>query len=64
MHCAVIDFKKSFDTVWREGLWQKVVKSGIYRKCFRIIYNKYSVVNSSVFVSNTKSEYFMCNILE
>ena len=62
MYCAFIDFKNSFDTVWREGLRQKVVKSGIREKCFRIIYNMYSVAKSLVFANNTKSEYFMCNI--
>ena len=63
MYCAFIDFKKVFDTVWREGLWQRVVKSGIRGKCFRIIYNMYSVAKSLVFANDTKSEYFMC-ILE
>ena len=36
MYCAFIDFKKAFDTVWREGLWQKVFKSGIREKKFEL----------------------------
>ena len=41
MYCAFIDFEKAFDSVWRIGLWQKLLSSNINGKCFRIyqIYN-------------------------
>jgi hypothetical protein len=27
LYCTFIDFKKALDTVWRLGLWQKLVKN-------------------------------------
>jgi hypothetical protein len=27
LYCSFIDFKKALDTVWRLGLWQKLVKN-------------------------------------
>ena len=32
LHCTFIDFKKAFDTVWRLGLWQKLIKNNISGK--------------------------------
>ena len=29
LFCAFIDFKQAFDTIWRDGLWSKLLKSGI-----------------------------------
>ena len=40
-YCGFVDFKKAFDTVWRAGLWVKVLNSNITGKCFNVIYNLY-----------------------
>ena len=32
LYCTFIDFKKAFDTVWRLGLWQKLIKNNISGK--------------------------------
>ena len=37
--CCFVDFSKAFDTVWRAGLWQKLLDNCIEGKCFRIIRN-------------------------
>lgn len=37
LFCAFVDFKQAFDTVWRDGLWYKLLKSGINGKCFTYI---------------------------
>lgn len=29
LFCAFIDFKQAFGTVWRNGLWYKILASGI-----------------------------------
>ena len=39
LFCVFIDFKQTFDTVWRHGLWTKILKSGIDGKCLRFIVN-------------------------
>ena len=41
LFCAFIDFKRAFDTVWRDGLWVKILAHKIRGKCFNIIYNLY-----------------------
>jgi hypothetical protein len=28
LYCAFIDFAKAFDTVWRNGLWNKLLPLG------------------------------------
>ena len=37
--CSFIDFSKAFDSVWRMGLWMKLLSNGINGKVFRLIYN-------------------------
>ena len=39
LFCTFIDFRKAFDTVWRIGLWQKLVKSKIGGRMFKSIIN-------------------------
>ena len=46
--CAFIDFRQAFDTVWKQGLWIKVLKSGIDGKCCRFIKNVYKGITSKV----------------
>ena len=29
LYVAFIDYAKAFDTIWRDGLWYKLVKEGI-----------------------------------
>jgi len=31
--CCFLDVRKAYDTVWREGLWQKVRAAGVGGKC-------------------------------
>lgn len=62
LFCAFIDFKQAFDTVWRDGLWTKVLKSGIDGKCLRFIINMYKGIKSKVKIGQHLSDFFMCNI--
>ena len=41
LYFTFVDFRKAFDTVWRTGLWKKLLKHDINGKCFKIIYNMY-----------------------
>lgn len=48
LFCAFVDFKQAFDTVWRDGLWYKLLKSGINGKCFTYIKNMYKGIKSKI----------------
>ena len=41
IYCTFIDFSKAFDSVWRIGLWGKLIQNGINGKYFQVIYNMY-----------------------
>ena len=60
MYCVFVDFQKAFDTVWRVGLWRKLIDSNIRGKCFNIIYNMYQEIKSCVRVNGKLSSFFSC----
>ena len=60
LYCAFIDFSKAFDTVWRTGLWQKMLSLDINGKCLRIIYSMYQGIKSCISHNNEYSAYFLC----
>lgn len=60
LYCAFIDFEKAFDTVWRIGLWKKLIDSNIRGKCFRVIFNLYQNIKSCVLVNGVSSSFFPC----
>jgi hypothetical protein len=37
LYCAFIDFAKAFDTVWRKGLWHKLLGNEINGKMYKVI---------------------------
>ena len=62
LYCAFIDYKKAFDTVCRNALWQKVVSNGIDGKLFTVIYNLYQEAKSGVKHHSQLSDFFQCNM--
>ena len=62
LYCAFIDLKQAFDRVWRDGLWEKLMKYHINGKCLRIIQSMYSNIKSCIQVNNCKTDFFMSNI--
>ena len=62
LYCTFVDFKSAFDTVWRSGLWQKMVKSNIKGKIFTVIYNMYQNIKTCVKKGNNVSEFFTSQI--
>ena len=48
LYRAFIDYSKAFDTVWRKGLWYKLLKKGITGKIFDIVYNMYQNIQFCV----------------
>ena len=60
LFCAFIDFAAAYDTVWRDGLWNKLLINQINGKMYDIIFNMCSGIIS--FVVYNKTEYFACNV--
>ena len=58
LYCCFIDFSKAFDSVWRIGLWMKLLANSITGKLFRIIYNLYQNIKSCVMYSGEQSNFF------
>ena len=62
LYCCFVDFKQAFDTVWRDGLWSKLVQYRINGKCFKVIHNLYKDIKSKVMTNEGTSNYFSCNV--
>ena len=54
---SFIDFSKAFDSVWRVGLWQKLLASNINGKCAQIILNMYKGIKSRVSYNGEQSSF-------
>ena len=61
LFCTFIDFSQAFDSVWRTGLWQKLLKTGINGKFFSVIYNMYQHIKSCVSFIKSYSPFFKNN---
>ena len=57
LYCCFIDYTKAIDSVWRDDLCLKLVKSGIEKKLFHIMKNMYLEMKSCVFLNGTN---FLC----
>ena len=55
---AFIDLRKAFDTIWRVGLFYKLLKSDIPPKLFQIIFSMYSNTTNRIKFSNGLSKVF------
>ena len=60
--CAFTDFAAAFDTVWRDGLWNKLLINQINGQIYNVIFNMYSGIKSHVVCNYNKTEYFACNV--
>ena len=48
LFCYFVEFSSAFDSVRRAGLWQKILKSDINGKIFKVIYNMYNDIKSCI----------------
>ena len=60
--CAVINYRKSFDSVNRLALWQKILQQNVNGKMLKIIYSMYDSAESCVRQNHQMSHYFYSNI--
>ncbi|XP_053379986.1 uncharacterized protein LOC128548636 [Mercenaria mercenaria] len=62
LFCAFIDLRQAFDTVWRSGLWSKLIELNVNGKFLNVIKSIYNQAKSCVMKNGQKSDYFNCNI--
>ena len=60
LFCAFVDFKKAFDSVYRNGLWLKLLQLGTSSKIINMLRTMYSDVKACVRSDNIISECFSC----
>ena len=53
-----IDFKKAFDSIWHEGLYYKILQSGVGGKVYDIIKSMYSENKCGVKIGDQRTEFF------
>ena len=58
LYCAFIDFKKAFDLVYRNGIWYKLLLSGVSGKFICILQDLYKSVKTCIKVNGSLTEYF------
>ena len=58
LYACFVDFRKAYDSVWREGLLFKLLKMNIRGKVFNIIEDMLSNVLSTIKIHNNVSESF------
>ena len=61
LFCIFIDFSKAFDSVWRVGLWRKLLNYNIGGKFLRLVVNLYKDIKSCVTLNNIQSNFFESN---
>ena len=58
LFCCFVDFSSAFDSIWRAGLWQKLLQNGVDGKVFKVIYNMYNDIKSCVSLFGSNSSLF------
>ena len=58
MFTCFVDFQKAFDSVWREGLFYKLIKSGMDLNLIKLIRNMYKKTTQCLKINNRKYEEF------
>ena len=62
LFCLFVDYSKTFDMVWREGLWYKLVKKNVSGKILNVIKSMYENTKSCVMLNQELSETFLFNV--
>ena len=58
LFCAFIDFSQAFDSIWRVGLWRKLLFNSVDGKFFRIVTSMYNNIKFCVKSNNETSSFF------
>jgi len=57
-----LDIRKAYDTVFRDGVWKRLLEIGIDGKLWRVIRNLYAVVESCVQLGSSFTQWFEIEI--
>jgi hypothetical protein len=57
-YCAFIDFRKAYDSIWRDGLWKVLRRAGIGGQMMSVIRGLYANVTGYVKVNGQRSPAF------
>ena len=58
LYCCFIDFSAAFDSVWRIGLWRKLLQANVNGKVLNVILNMYNDIKSCVSINGENSAFF------
>ena len=58
MCVCLLDIKKAYDSIHRDGTWKRLLDVGIRGKMWRVLKNLYDVVESCVLVGQQSTEWF------
>ena len=61
LYCCFVDFSKAFDSVWRTGLWQKLLNTYVNGKFLKVLQNMYLDIKSCVSANGADSLFFFSN---
>ena len=62
LYCCYIDIMKFFDSIYRNGLWFKLIKSGLDGRLFKVLKSMYRDVKICVKHMGSISEFFNCEM--
>ena len=58
LYCAFLEFAKTFDSMWRDGLWNKLLLNNINGNMFNVIVDMYKDRKSRIVYKNSISVFF------
>ena len=61
-YAAFIDFKKAYDSIDRDLLWQKLTRVGVKGKMLRAVQSRYNSVSSCVRINGYTTDWFEVNV--
>ena len=61
-YCCFIDLRKTYDRVWRSGLWKRLWDEGIRGKMWRVLKQMYSHTQNCVLAGSTKTDFFEVDV--
>ena len=62
LHVCFVDFRKAYDTVWRDGLFKKLLSYDVDRRFVRLLRNIYATSSLAVKTQNGRSSIFASNV--
>lgn len=64
LFCTFVDFKKAFDSVWRAGLWKKLLGyiGNDDSKFLKVVQSMYNNIKSCISINGNNSDFFYSNI--